>query len=159
VSANYFRLLGVGATLGRVFLDEEDKTPGAYPVALISRSLWKRRFASDPNILGKTISLNKVQLTIVGVLPEGFGGQNGKAEAWAPMMTAPALTFPKRLTSPHAHWHDVIARLKPGVTQAQAQAAMETVSKKIEEAVPWPAQWGPRDPDAIKIESLREAEI
>ena len=160
VSASYFPLLGVQAEVGRTFTSEEDQTPGAHPVALISHGVWHRRFGSDPNIVGKTISLNKVSLTIVGVLPEGFKGQKGTAEVWVPMMMAPQLTFPRRLATAFAHWTEVIARLKPTVNLAQAQSEMGIVATKVGDAVPIPPALAGRLPsDSIKLTPLKEAKL
>ncbi len=160
VSADYFPVLGISPSAGRVFTPEEDQTPGASAVALIGYGLWQRRFGGNPGVLGQNISLNKVPFTIVGVMPKGFKGQSNEAEVWVPMMMAPALTFAKRLSSPFASWHEVIARLKPGVTQAQAQAAMGTVEQKIDEAVPWPAAWGPApEPEHLRVVAFSEAKI
>jgi putative ABC transport system permease protein len=160
VSASYFPLLGIEVAAGRAFLDEEDKTPGTHPVAVIGHGLWVRRFGSDPNIIGQTISLNKIPLTIVGVMPEGFKGQKGTAEAWTPMMMAPQLTFARRLQAPFAHWTEVIARLKPGVSFAQAQSEMGIVSEKIREAVPITPQMAADMPaESIKLIALKEAKL
>ena len=160
VSGSYFPLLGVEAALGRTFTPEEDQTPGAHPVALISHGLWQRRFGSDSSVIGKTLSLNKVPLTIVGVLPEGFKGQKGTAEVWVPMMMAPPLTFPRRLIAPFANWTEVIGRLKPAVSLAQAQNEMGIVAAKISEAIPVPAQLAGKVPfEAIKLTSLKEAKL
>ena len=113
VSASYFPMLGLEASIGRTFTAEEDQTPGANPVALIGHGVWQRRFGSDSSVIGKTISLNKVPLTIVGVLPDGFKGQKGTAEVWVPMMMAPQLTFPRRLAVAFAHWTEVMASYLP----------------------------------------------
>jgi predicted permease len=156
VSASYFPLLGIDAIAGRIFLAEEDRSPDASPVALISHSLWQRRFGSAQNVLGQTISLNKVTFTIVGVLPENYRGQSGNAEVWVPMMAAPSLTFPKRLKSAHAHWHQVIARLKPDANPARAQSEMDLVTKKIEETI---GRSSPNEPEGLKVVALREAKI
>lgn len=154
VSASYFPLLGVSASHGRVFAPEEDLRPGAHAVALISRKLYERRFNSDPNLLGQSIDLNKVAFTIVGVLPEGFAGQSGKADVWVPMMMMPSLTFPRRLASAGAHWHKVIARLKPGVTREQAQAEVAVIGNNIQEAIS--KKFSP-EPEAISVVGLKEA--
>ena len=69
VSGNYFSVLGVRPVVGRVFLPEEDRTPGTHPVAVISHGLWQRRFAADPDAIGKSISLNACNYTVVGVAP------------------------------------------------------------------------------------------
>jgi len=160
VSASYFSMLGVEPALGRTFIAEEDQTPGAEPVALIGHGVWRRRFGSDPGVIGKTISLNKVPLTIVGVLPDGFKGQKGTAEVWAPMMMAPQLTFPRRLATPFAHWTEVLGRLKPGVSLAQAQNEMGLVAAKIAEEIPIPAQLAGKLPsESIRLTSLKEAKL
>ncbi len=154
VSAGYFQMLGVEAIQGRTFAPEEDQTPGTHPVALIGHGLWERRFGAQPGVIGQTISLNKVHLNVIGVLPEGFKGQSGTVEVWVPMMMAPQLTFPRRLKSTGAHWHNVVARLKPGVSLTQAQASMEVLNQKIAEANP-----GQQNPEAIKVTNLRESKI
>ena len=160
VSASYFPMLGVEASIGRTFTAEEDQTPGANPVALIGHGVWQRRFGSDSSVIGKTISLNKVPLTIVGVLPDGFKGQKGTAEVWVPMMMAPQLTFPRRLAVAFAHWTEVIGRLKPGITMPQAQNEMGIVAAKIVEAIPVPAQLAGKLPsESIKLTSLKEAKL
>ena len=160
VSASYFSMLGVDAALGRTFTAEEDQTPGSHPVAMIGHGVWQRRYGSDPNVIGKTISLNKVALTIVGVLPEGFKGQRGTAEIWVPMMMAPQLTFARRLATAFAHWTEVIGRLKPGVSFAQAQSEMGVAAAMVAEAVPVPPQLAGRLPyDSFKLTSLKEAKL
>ena len=160
VSASYFPMLGVEAAVGRTFTPEEDQTPGAHPVAVIGHGIWQRRFGSDPNVIGRTIALNKVPLTIVGVLPEGFKGQKGTAEVWVPMMMAPQLTFPRRLATAFAHWTEVIGRLKPEVNLAQARSEMEIAAAKVAEALPIPAQLAGKLPfESIRLTSLKEAKL
>src|SRR5262245_19624780 len=82
VSAGYFPMLGVEAMVGRAFTAEEERMPGANSVALLSYGLWQRRFGGDPQLIGKTIELDKQAFTIVGVLPPGFRGQSGAADVW-----------------------------------------------------------------------------
>src|SRR5262249_54630353 len=84
VSAAYFPLLGVEAVIGRVFTAEENRMPGANSVALLSYGLWQRRFGGDPQVIGKTIELDRHAFTIVGALPPDFRGQSGTADVWAP---------------------------------------------------------------------------
>jgi putative ABC transport system permease protein len=91
VSASYFPVLEVGAVRGRVFLPEEDGAAGAHPVVLIGDGLWRHRFGADPGIVGRPIHLDGRPLTVVGVLPAGFRGLTGQAEAWIPMRMAPEL--------------------------------------------------------------------
>ena len=112
VSASYFSLLGLKPQLGRVFEEQEDRTPGAHPVAVISDGLRRRCFGSQADVIGKTICLNKTYLTVVGVLPAWFKGQLGSADVWAPITMAPILQgSPERLTRPFTMWHQVLACL------------------------------------------------
>lgn len=160
VSAIYFSLLGIDAAIGRTFLQDEDRKPGESPVVIIGHGLWQRRFGSDPGVIGKTMSLNKVPLTVVGVLPPGFKGQKGTAEVWVPVMMAPQLIFPRRLAQRFANWTEVIARLKPGISMAEAQTEMQIVSSKVREAIPVPPELaGKLADESIKLTSLKEAKI
>src|SRR5581483_8570997 len=102
---------------------KEERAPGANLAALLSYSLWQRRFGGDAQVLGKTLELDKHAFTIVGVLPPGFRGQDGTAEAWVTMMAAPLLRYKGILTNARNYWFQVIARLKDVVTLAPLQAA------------------------------------
>jgi len=93
VSPDYFRLLRVGAIRGRLLLDADNDVANPAPVVLVSEALWRRRFASDPAIVGRAIRLNGLMLTVVGVLPEGFHGLSGSADVWVPATMAPRLTY------------------------------------------------------------------
>jgi putative ABC transport system permease protein len=130
VSDGYFPLLGVNTVVGRSFTAEDAGT-----VALLGYGLWQRRFGGDPQVVGKTIELDKQAFTIVGVLPPGFRVQSGTADVWSPMQAAPRF-IRTILTDPNDHWFQVIARLKDGVTLAQAQADMRRVSAQIEQKHP-----------------------
>ena len=90
VSGNYFDVLGVKPALGRGFLPEEDQTPGSHPVVILSHTSWQKRFAADPNIIGRTVLINTHPFTIVGVAPKGFIGTEVAfaPEFWAPMSMA-----------------------------------------------------------------------
>ena len=83
VTGNFFDVIGVRAQLGRVFSTDDDKTPGGHPVVVISQGLWQRRFAGDPNIVGRQLLLNGHTFTVVGVVPAGEGpegsGQRGRS--------------------------------------------------------------------------------
>ncbi len=145
VSASYFPVLGVPAALGRTFTAEEDGAPGAHPVCLISHGLWQRRFGGSASVLGRAISVNRRPLTVVGVLPERFAGLGGDAEIWVPMAMASAFIYPEILTEDGNHWHDVVGRLKPGVSAAAADAEMRVVGKQIADEHPMEvrgAVWG-----------------
>jgi predicted permease len=135
VSANYFELLGVEPAIGRGFRPEENGGAGQAAVAVLSHSLWQRRFGAASAGPGETITINTLPFTVIGVMAEGFRGTSGRAELWTPVSMMPALTgITRRLAQPHAHWHEVVARLRPGVTIEGAQAAMPAVSRQLDES-------------------------
>ena len=140
VSASYFPLLGVDAAIGRTFTAEEDRVPETNLAALLSYGLWQRRFGGDAQVIGKTIELDKHVFTVVGVLPPGFRGQQGTADAWVTMMAAPLLRFKQSLTAHNTYWLQVIARLKDGVTPQQAQAELQRIGEQIEQKYPGPKE-------------------
>ncbi len=130
VSPSYFTVLQVMPRSGRLFRPDEVTVAGAHPVALISERLWRRRFASDPAILSRTISVNQITLGIVGVLPERFYGVSGKAEVWIPTTVAPQATYADYLTT-RQHFINLVARLKPGVEVARANAELEAIAPTV----------------------------
>ena len=144
VSGNYFDVLGVKAELGRTFLPDEDKTPGASPVAVISHNLWQRRFNSDANVVGKSLVLNGVQFTIVGVAPRDFVGAEEAfpRQVWIPLMMqasvrpGPAAVTNASFTNRSLRSLDVMARLKRGVSLRQAQAGMDVVASRLAQNYP-----------------------
>ncbi len=136
VSASYFSILGVNAKLGRTFLPEEDRTPDASPVTVVSHKLWQRRFNGDPNVINKTLKINEKDFTIVGVMPEGFAGVTGAAETWIPMTMVSAIRSASVLQHRGSRWHQVIGRLKPAVTVEQAQADLTAIAEGLEQANP-----------------------
>ncbi|HKG48701.1 MAG TPA: ABC transporter permease [Pyrinomonadaceae bacterium] len=148
VTGNFFDVLGVRAQRGRVITAEDDKTPGAHPVAVISHGLWQGRFAGDPNIVGRQLLLNGNNFTVIGVLPEGFNGlQLGIArDLYVPMMMQATMRPPRAGYSGEMNpdllqvrgnrWLFSVGRLKPGVTEAQAQGSLALIAKQLEEAYP-----------------------
>jgi macrolide transport system ATP-binding/permease protein len=139
VSADYFTGLGVNPLLGRGFLEEENRAPGANPVAVISYRLWQQAYNGDPQVLLKTIGLNRHEFRIVGVAPAGFLGVNSlwAADVWVPfMMYEQVYALPKWVNQRRALLFPVVGRLKPGVTMAHAQAAMESLSRDLEREFP-----------------------
>ena len=88
VSGNFFEVLGTRPAQGRFFLPEEDRTPGAQPVVVLSYGLWQQRFGADPGFVGKTITLNGHPFSVVGVAPEGFRGTRAglMPDLWVPLM-------------------------------------------------------------------------
>jgi putative ABC transport system permease protein len=139
VSGNYFDVLGVKAQLGRTFLPEEDKTKNTHPVAVISHDAWQQRFAGQPNIVGQTLLLNGRSFTIIGVTPRDFGGaivgvQQG---IWIPLMMK-EVVFPagRALANRGDRWLNVIGRLKPGASIAQAQANLSNLAAELGRSFP-----------------------
>ncbi|HEV3333831.1 MAG TPA: ABC transporter permease [Bryobacteraceae bacterium] len=139
VSGNYFQTLGITPTVGRAFLPEEDATPGAYPVAVISHSLWTRQFGGDPHILGRNLPVDGHNFQIVGVAPEGFHGLNllSPSEIWVPMMMYTQL-YPDTswVNQRRALLFTVVGRLKPGVTIQRAEAQMRSLTQELEREYP-----------------------
>src|SRR5262245_4739000 len=134
VSGNFFSGLGVRPLLGRVFSAEDDKTPGAHTVAILGHNVWRRRFASDPNVVGKTIHINSYPFTVVGVAPPGFFGVEVGAspEVWVPMMMQPQLSNGNdRLRMRNNFGIEIMASLKPGMSKQQAQVATDLLSHQI----------------------------
>jgi putative ABC transport system permease protein len=124
ISSHLPALLGVQPMLGRAFLPEEDRAGGAR-VAMLSHNLWQRYYGSDPNIVGKPINLNGQSTTVVGVMPPGFQFLEA-AELWLPLAQNPFLTRGRAV-----RLLNVIGRLKPGSTRAQAGAEMNTVTRNL----------------------------
>jgi len=134
VSGNYFDMLQVKPFMGRTFSPDEDGAPGAHPVVVLGHSLWQRRFASDPTIVGKTLRLNNHQFQVIGVAPESFRGTKfGLAmDFWTPMAMINELKGSSDLlTSRNSHWMNILGRLKPGVSLAQASAEMNAISSRL----------------------------
>ena len=130
VSASFFPLLGIQPILGRGFLPEEDRL-GAQPVALISESLWKRRYGGLPQVLGKAVTLDGRSYTIIGVIPASFRFR--ASSLYVPIGQWDEPGFRER------GWVEgmlALGRLKPGVTFAQANADMESVAKHLAERYP-----------------------
>ena len=140
VSGNYFAVLGVRPAIGRFFLPEEDRTPGSHPVVVTSHGLWRRRFAADPAVIGKAVSLNNYRYTVVGVAPSEFTGTTRGTvnDVYVPMMMQ-AQTGPGRtgfLGNRNAGWLRLIGRLKPNVSRQQAQAALSLLTEEPGRASP-----------------------
>lgn len=133
VSGNYFSVLGVDPALGRFFAPEEDETPNSHAVAVISYGLWQRRFAGDPTLIGKTLSVNARNFTIIGITPERFVGANvGLApDVWIPLMMQTVAIPADRLKERGVRWLELVGRLKPGVSVQQAQAGMSGIGAQL----------------------------
>lgn len=132
VTANLFDLLGVNLEFGRAFSDSEDK-PGGPPVALISHSLWERHFSSSRDVLGKTITLDNQNYSIIGVMPAGF-----EVLQQTPDVILPFEPWARTLPNDRS-WHPgilPIARLRPGVSLGQARSEITVIAKQLERQYP-----------------------
>ena len=127
VSADFFPVLGVRPLLGRVFTAEEDQ-PGRNQVVVLSHDFWGNRFAGASNIVGRTLRLDGESVTVIGVMPAGFDHPPlwGKVDAWRPIAFTGDQRQERKVNSVRA-----FARLKPGVSQAQAQAEMSAIAARL----------------------------
>ena len=130
LTANMIDILGVEPILGRGFLPEEDQT-GEEKVVILSHGLWQRRYASDPDVLSKTVTLNGETYDIVGVMPPEFVFPLSAAKMWNPL---PLDSYETRreMNGPLM----VVARLEPGTTMVEAQAEVDTVMQRLEQEYP-----------------------
>lgn len=134
VSGNYFEVLGVRSHLGRVLQPADDVTPGAHPVIVVSYDYWRNHLAADPQVVGRTVRFNNHPMTVVGVAQAGFFGfERGEdARFFVPAaMKAWATPTWDTLNDRRSMWLHLFARLKPGISIEQAEAAMETVYRPI----------------------------
>ncbi len=137
VSPALFPILGVSPLFGRVF-DAADENPGREPAVLLSWQFWQRRFGGDPGVVGRTIPLDGKNWTIRGVMPRDFRYPSRKADIWMPLVLDA-----KTLENRGAHWLSVIARRKPGVALAAAQADLSAIAARLAAAYPEKnAGWG-----------------
>ncbi len=148
VSAGLFTMLGIQPTLGRDFTPAEDQ-PGGDDVVLVSHGLWQRQLGEDSDALGQTLMLDGRPHTIVGVLPPGVDFPESDVDLWTPLALTPEQ---RQAHGNHLLW--VVARLKPGVTTAQAQTEMDGVAQQLEAEFPGVnTGWG------VRIEGLLESRV
>src|SRR5215208_2647858 len=173
VSGNYFDVLGIEPSFGRAFVPEEDRTPGAHPVVVLSHSFWQSRFNSDPSLIGQTIVLNSRQFTVVGIAPAGFDGESPpmKVSLWIPVMMITMMRPREAGHDPLSNRQDenfgALGRLKQGVSVTQAQAALETINRQLEQSIPPPPEQRINDdrslrlisPQGIMIGPIREMAV
>ena len=139
VTPDFFAVLGTTPALGRAFT-ADNGVVGQDKVAVLSDELWRRRFGASPDIVGKSIELDGVHYTVVGVMPRGFAYPR-EAQLWTPL----AFSAEDLTTQRGAHYLDVVARLKPGVSIEQATMAMQAVAARLAQQYPksdkgWSAQ-------------------
>jgi putative ABC transport system permease protein len=131
VSAGFLSVLGMNPLLGRSFLAQEDQQDAA-GVVILGYGLWKRRFGMDRNILGRSMTLNARNYTVIGILPSDFRFRE-QADLYVPLDQWQSIELRDRENHPGLH---VVGRLKPGVTMAAAQAEMTSIGHQLAEAYP-----------------------
>lgn len=145
-TAGYFHLFGAPFILGRAFTAEED-SPNGGRVAVLSYGLWQRRFASDPSIIGKTISLSVEPYTVIGVIGPGFSTElNTPPDVWIPFQIDPA-------SRDHARYFGIVGRLRNGVTEEMANAQLTLATQEFRRR--FPDQAGPRD--EFRVQPFQDA--
>src|SRR5580698_6817164 len=145
VTTNFLSMLGARTVLGRGFTAAEGDGQARYPVAVLANGYWKRRFASDPRVIGRTFIMNSEPYTVIGVLAPDF---------YHPLPTDLYVPWPiaqLRAKARVDHDFGVIARLKPGVTLAQAQAELSTIARRIDAQTPRLAGWD------VTVVSMKQA--
>ena len=123
---DFFSVLGVEPAMGRLFTEAEDRA--AAQVVVISYGLWQRRYQGDAGIVGRTIPLNGAKFTVIGVLPRQFVFQSRMTDYWVPASLTPAA-----LANRDAHFLNVVARLRPGVTMAQAREDLHGIARRLQQ--------------------------
>ena len=145
VTTNFLSMLGARTVLGRGFTAAEGEGKARYPVAVLTNGFWKRRFASDPHVIGRTFYMNSEPYTVIGVLTPDFW-QSLPTDLYVPWPVAQL-----RAKSRVEHDFGVIARLKPSVTFAQAQAELSTIARRIDAQTPRLAGWD------VTVVSMKQA--
>ena len=150
VSGQYFEVVGIKPYLGRLLVRADDDHPGASEAAVISYAAWKNHFASDPNIVGKSVRLNKQPYTIVGVTPEGFYGTEKflLPDIFIPLGSRAAFYDRTSLESRRQKVVFPIVRIKEGITLAQVQAELDTLAARIQKQ-------NPADEDGLEFKLAR----
>src|SRR6266404_3593848 len=140
VSGNYFEVLGVPPAIGRVFSLDDERVPGGHPVVVLSHAYWTRHFGGDGSILNKSLLINNVEMTVVGVAREGFSGaQVGKSpDVFVPLMMTPQMTLGRNtLDQWNDYWLRVLARRRAGVSEPQLVAGLNAAYHPLlEEQLP-----------------------
>jgi len=136
VSENYFQALGISPALGRSFTPDDARRK--YPIAMVSYDFWKRRFGSDPGLLGKTVKLNGKAFTVVGITPRDFMGTYPDIlNVWLPVSSLPLLEPKNDIErDPDNACCQLFGRLKPGVTREQAQAELTVLAEQFRKTFP-----------------------
>ncbi|MGH7720791.1 MAG: ABC transporter permease, partial [Gemmatimonadaceae bacterium] len=134
VSGNYFEVLGIPTMLGRPFGAEEDGAPGASPVVVISEAYWTRRFGGDRGVIGRSLTIDNVPVTVIGVTPPGFAGEivGSSTDIWVPITMQPILMPTRQWLDDYGTcWLLLLGRLRPGVTVEQARASLGPLAHQV----------------------------
>lgn len=168
VTGNYFNLLGTQPTAGRLFAPDDDVTPGAHPVVVLSYDIWQGRFGGDSAVVRQTLTLNGTPFTVVGVVPRGFAGTvlTGRPDLWIPLtMVGTATPFFRQFPvfeMRGARWISLVARLKPDVTIERARTEVNTVMARLADEFPESNRGtliAPDDPRGIQMLPANEAAV
>lgn len=136
ISGNTFDVLGVAPIVGRAITQEDDRTPGAHPIAVLSHSYWQRRFAGSSAVLNQVVTINNTPVTIVGVAPRGFAGvaATQTPDLFMPIMMKAQITPTwNDLDNRRSRWLTIVGRLKPGMTRDAAKARLDVLYQQINE--------------------------
>ena len=133
VTGNYFSLLGVGASLGRVIAPEDDLTPVGHPVVMLAYQCWQKRFGADPQIVGRSVLIGGRNYTVIGVTPPEFRGTEltGNPELWFPMMMRPGIEGVSGSLNRRFPPVSTIGRLKEGMSWAQAESDLNLIAAQL----------------------------
>ena len=156
MSGNYFFVLGVNALYGRVITPDDDSGAGAHPVTVVSYDFWKNKLGENPNIVGQALRINNYPFTVIGVAPPGFYGDTvgDSQDFWVPVtMQEQIITGRKWLETYNVTWLHVIARLKPGVSVANAAANVNLVMQQLVNG-PLKAKLSKDDIDNLKSDKV-----
>ena len=142
VPGNYFEVMGVGAAAGRLLTAGDDLTPGAHPVVVLSYPYWQRRFAGNPDIVGREVRINNTPFTVVGVTQRGFIGSflGVAVGAWVPMAMQREMQGTSELEARGSGRMTSWARLRPGVTREEASAELDVIMQQLALEHPQPNQ-------------------
>jgi putative ABC transport system permease protein len=133
VSASYFSLLRVNAAVGRTFAGDEDVVPQKVAVVVLSDGFWRRQLGADPQVVGRPLVLDARPYTVIGIMQPGFRGVGDRADVWIPFVMS---NTAEGLAQRGSRGFQVLARLNPGVSRAQAQAELDAISHRLEQAYP-----------------------
>jgi putative ABC transport system permease protein len=157
VSWRYLHLMQAPIVLGRGFSEGDDEPGAASSIVILSHELWEQRFGSARDVVGRTVGLNGVPLTVAAVVGPGFHGISGLARAWIPVSVAPRATYAEYLTT-NQNFITAVGRLRPDVTLASARAELQAVGTRIDAAHPSERDT-PQDRFSATLMTLNDARL